>query len=70
MSFSCDERTVMSGDLLLIESAFSWRVFLVDGRINNAQFLQPYFTRNYDVKYGREGDVATFELLEERLDYF
>ena len=68
LSFNCDERTVMSGDLLLMESTFlPGTLILVDGRINNAQFLQRNFTRNYDVKYDKEGDITTFELLEERL---
>lgn len=68
LSFSCDERTVMSGDLLLMESTFLPGTFiLVDGRVNNARFLQRNFSRSYDVQYDKEGDVTTFELLEERL---
>ncbi|SDW38159.1 hypothetical protein SAMN05216317_10552 [Nitrosomonas eutropha] len=56
LSFNCDERTVMSGDLLLMESTFLPGTFiLVDGIINNARFLQRNFTRNYDVKYDKEG---------------
>ncbi|MDH4318040.1 MAG: hypothetical protein OEV64_06590, partial [Desulfobulbaceae bacterium] len=68
LSFQCDERTVMSGDLLLMESTFLPGTFiLVDGRTNNVRFLQRNFTRDYEVKWNREGDVTTFELLEERL---
>jgi hypothetical protein len=68
LSFACDERTVMSGDLLLMEPTFLPGTFiLVDGRTNNARFLARNFSREYDVKWDREGDVTTFELKEERL---
>lgn len=68
LSFHCDERTVMSGDLLLMESTFLPGLFiLVDGRTNNARFLERHFAREYEVKWDREGDVTTFELTEERL---
>ena len=68
LSFQCDERTVMAADLLLMESTFLPGIFIIiDGRINNARFLKSNFTRNYDVKWDREGDVTTFELMEERL---
>ncbi|SFU46011.1 hypothetical protein SAMN05216339_102361 [Nitrosomonas eutropha] len=53
---------------MLMESTFlPGTLILVDGRINNARFLQRNFTRNDDVKYDKEGDITTFELLEERL---
>lgn len=68
MSFQCDERTVMSGDLLPMEPTFLPGTFiLVDGRTNNARFLQRNFKRNYEVEWDRKGDVTTFELKEERL---
>jgi len=68
LSFKCEERTVMSGDLLLMESTFLPGIFIiVDGRTNNARFLERNFTRNYEVKWDKEGDVTTFELKEERL---
>ena len=68
MSFQCEERTVMSADLLLMESTFLPGTFIiVDGRTNNARFLERHFTRHYEVKWDREGDVTTFELMEERL---
>ncbi len=68
MSFQCDERTVMAADLLLMEPTFLPGLFiLVDGRTNNARFLARNFTRKYDAKWGPEGDVTTFELVEERL---
>ncbi len=57
-----------SGDLLLTESTFLPGTFIiVDGRTNNARFLERNFTRNYETKYDGEGDVTTFELVEERL---
>ncbi len=68
LSFQCDERTVMSADLLLMESTFLPGTFiLVDGRTNNARFLQRNFRRTYDVRWDKEGDVTSFELKEERL---
>ena len=71
LSFQCDERTVMSGDLLLMESTFLPGTFiLVDGRTNNARFLERNFTRSYDVEWDREGDMTTFELVEERSGRF
>lgn len=70
LSFRCDERTVMSGDLLLMEPTFLPGTFiLVDGRTNNARFLQRNFSRDYAVKWDQAGDVTTFELKEERLGY-
>ena len=68
MSFQCDERTVMSGDLLTMESTFLPGTYiLVDGRTNNTRFLQRNFKRAYEVQWDRKGDVTTFELKEERL---
>ena len=68
LSFQCDERTVMSADLLLMESTFLPGTFiLVDGRTNNARFLERNFTRHYKTRWDIEGDVTTFELDEERL---
>jgi hypothetical protein len=68
LNFECDERTVMSGDLLLMESTFCPGTFIiVDGRTNNARFLERNFSRNYEVKFDKKGDITTFELLEERL---
>tara|TARA_Y100000310_G_scaffold345042_1_gene461348 strand:+ start:463 stop:702 length:240 start_codon:yes stop_codon:yes gene_type:complete len=68
MSFQCDERTVMSGDLLLMESTFlpGTRI-LVDGRTNNARFLERNFTRSYNVQWDLEEDITTFDLEEKRL---
>ena len=68
MTFQCKERTVMSGDLLLMEPIFLPGTFiLVDGRTNNARFLQNNFKRDYEIIWDRKGDVTTMELKEERL---
>ncbi|MCC5931459.1 MAG: hypothetical protein JJU28_19585 [Cyclobacteriaceae bacterium] len=68
LSFQCEERTVMAADLLLMESTFLPGTFIiVDGRTNNARFLERNFTRNYKTNHDKEADVSTFELKEERL---
>jgi hypothetical protein len=68
LSFQCDERTVMSGDLLLMEPTFLPGTFiLVDGRTNNARFLARNFKRDYLIHWDRELANTTFELNEERL---
>ncbi len=68
MSFQCPERTVMAGDLLLMESTFLPGTFILfDGRTNNARFIANNLKRNYEMNWDREGDVTTFELKEERL---
>lgn len=68
MTFQCPERTVMSGDLLLMESTFLPGTFIiVDGRTNNCRFLINNFKRNYATKWDQKGDITTFELIEERL---
>lgn len=68
LSFQCEERTVMAGDLLLMESTFLPGIFIiVDGSTNNARFLARNFTRRYKVNWDKKGDVTTFELKEKRL---
>jgi methyltransferase family protein len=68
MSFQCDERTVMSGDLLLMEpTLLPGTLVLIDGRSNNARFLQRNFQRNWKAVHDSKGDVTTFELVEDRL---
>lgn len=68
LSFQCDERTVMSADLLLMESTFLPGTFiLIDGRTNNARFLARNFKRNYTMVWDKGNDVTTFELVEEEL---
>ena len=68
LNFNCTERTVMGADLLLMESTFLPGTFIiVDGRTNNSRFLERNFKRNYEVEWDDEGDITTFELIEERL---
>jgi len=68
MSFQCAERTVMSGDLLLMEPILLPGTFiLVDGRTNNVRFLKNNLKREYEINWDRIGDVTTLELREERL---
>ncbi|HHH50428.1 MAG TPA: hypothetical protein ENK52_05580 [Saprospiraceae bacterium] len=68
MSFQCMERTVMSADLLLMESIFLPGTFiLIDGRTNNARFLKNNFKRQYHFHWDKKGDVTSIELKEERL---
>jgi hypothetical protein len=68
VSFQCDERTVMSGDLLLLEPTFLPGTFiLVDGRTNNARFLARNFKRPFKIHWDKHRDVTTMELDEDRL---
>jgi hypothetical protein len=68
LSFGCDERTVMSGDLLVMEPTLLPGTFvLIDGRTNNARFLERNFQREYEVEEDSTADVTTFELVENRL---
>lgn len=68
MTFQCSERTVMSGDLLLMEPILLPGTFvLIDGRTNNARFLKNNLKREYEIIWDRKGDVTTIELREERL---
>lgn len=70
LSFKCDKRTVISGDVILMESTLLPNSFiLVDGRTNNARFLKRMLLRNWNVNWDAEGDVTTFELDEEPLKY-
>ncbi|MGN1063437.1 MAG: hypothetical protein ACI4QM_03860 [Alphaproteobacteria bacterium] len=68
LSFRCWERTVVAADLLLMESTFlPGTCILVDGRTNNARFLQRHFTRNFKCTWNKELDTTLFQLDEERL---
>ena len=68
LSFRNPKRTVMSGDLLKYESTLLPGFFMiVDGRSNNARFLERSFSRAYKIKRHDEADVTTFELDESRL---
>jgi hypothetical protein len=68
LSFDCDERTVISADLLHMEpTLLPGTVILVDGRTNNARFLKRNFQRSFEVKEDKEADVTIFKLTEDRL---
>lgn len=68
LSFQCDERTVMSADLLMMEPTLLPGTFiLIDGRTNNVRFLLNNLKRHYDFQWDRQGDVSTLELKEEKL---
>lgn len=68
LSFKNPNRTVMSGDILKYESTLLPGFFMIiDGRTNNARFLQRMLARKYDVNYHEQADTTTFELIETRL---
>jgi hypothetical protein len=68
---NCEERTVMSADLLLMESTFLPGTYItVDGRTNNARFLARNFQRKYDISWDTQADATNFELKEERLGMY
>lgn len=68
LSFKCYERTPMAADILLMESTLLPGCFiLVDGRTNNARFLERNLQRDWEVDWDREGDYTTFILMETRL---
>jgi len=68
LAFSVDERTVVAADILLMESTLLPGTFiLVDGRANNARFLERNFQRPFHRQYDSQGDVTTFELVEPPL---
>ena len=68
LDFSHRERTVISGDLLLMEPTFvPGLIVLVDGRTNNARFLANNFRRTYDWLEDPGGDFTMFELAEPPL---
>ena len=68
LSFQCDERTVMGADLLVMEpTLLPGTVILVDGRTNNARFLQRNFQRNWKMEWNPQEDYTVFELDEPRL---
>ena len=68
ISFQNPNRTVMAADLLKYESTLLPGFFMiVDGRSNNARFLQQHFKREFKVTYHQIADVTTFELIEPKL---
>ena len=78
VGFAHAERTPLAADLLRLEPSFvPGLMILVDGRVNNARFLQRNFQRDYAVHEDADGRYTTFELTEpplgarnrRRLDY-
>lgn len=68
LDFSIDERTVMAADILLMEPTLLPGAFIiVDGRVNNARFLERNFTRNFVHEYSAADDITTFTLDEPPL---
>lgn len=68
VDFTCLDRTVISGDVLVHEPSFIPGLFIIiDGRTNNAYFLKNNFQRNYKYDYNLENDIHTFELNDKPL---
>lgn len=68
LSFNCDERTIISADILLYESSLiPGAVVLIDGRTNNAHFLRRNLKRSWQNRSYREGDVSLFKLKDQTL---
>ena len=68
LSFENCNRTPMAADILLYESTlFPSTLILVDGRTNNARFLERNLSRKYEILWDQDNDVTTFELLEPPL---
>ena len=62
------DRTVLSGDLALMEpTLLPGTCILVDGRTNNARFLQNNLQRTWGVAHDAAGDVTILELQEQPL---
>ncbi|MDR2406853.1 MAG: hypothetical protein LBE13_01900 [Bacteroidales bacterium] len=61
----CLERTVISGDLLKMESTLlPGTMIIVDGRVNNVRFLKNNLKRSYNFEYIDDEDISVFELCE------
>jgi len=70
LSFQNPVRTVMAGDLLLMESTLLPGFYMVvDGRTNNARFLARNLQRPYAIRWRRTLDLTTFEMREKKLGY-
>jgi hypothetical protein len=70
LSFQNPVRTVMAGDLLLMESTLLPGFYMVvDGRTNNARFLARNLQRPYTIRWRRALDLTTFEMREKKLGY-
>jgi hypothetical protein len=70
MTFKQLDRTVMSGDILRMESILSPGTFiLVDGRSNNARFLRNNFKRNWEYYNCAQHKELRFQMFEDWNDY-
>ena len=68
MDFATTERTVMAADLLLMEpTLLPGAVILIDGRTNNARFLERNFQRPFLREWDAEEDYTLLTLDEPRL---
>ena len=68
LSWNNPDRTVLSGDLLVMESTLlPGTCVLVDGRTNNARFLLNNLQRPWAVASDTDEDVTVFELQETPL---
>lgn len=68
LSWQNPDRTVLSGDLLVMEPILlPGSCILVDGRTNNARFLQNNLQRPWGVAHDAAGDVTILELQEPPL---
>jgi len=68
LSWQCAERTPMAADILLMEpTLIPGTVILVDGRTNNARFLERNLQREWSIVYDQENDFTQMELVEPSL---
>lgn len=68
MTWKNPDRTVVSGDILLMEPTLLPGTFIViDGRTNNARFLQNNVQRGWQIKHDVDADITTMELAEPPL---
>lgn len=68
LSWKNRDRTIIAGDLLMMESTFlPGTCILVDGRTNNVRFLLNNMQRNWGSIHDVKGDVTVMELQESPL---
>ena len=68
MDFATTTRTVMAADLLLMEpTLLPGTIILIDGRTNNARFLERNFQRPFIHEWNEKEDYTTLTLDEPRL---
>lgn len=68
LTFQSPERTVMAADLLMMEPILlPGTSVLIDGRANNARFLERNFQREVEIQKDPEGDVTFMRFVEAPL---